>query len=151
MGFSFLGKAVLEHDLPKVEWTPLLSNFGYAFGFLIVILGRQQLYTENTLTVILPFLMKKKLSILANIGRLWTVVLLANLAHAVTSAQAGTIRARHVGTRTCHHVPRPRPDPDHHEYSACYKPSGRLSEQPRHDRDNPQNGKHADRRTEADQ
>jgi formate/nitrite transporter FocA (FNT family) len=86
MGFSFLGKAVLEHHLPKAEWAPLLTNFGYAFGFLIVILGRQQLYTENTLTVILPFLMKKKLSILANIGRLWAVVLLANLAGAFAFA-----------------------------------------------------------------
>jgi formate/nitrite transporter FocA (FNT family) len=82
MGFSFVGKAVLEHHLPKAEWTPLVANFGYAFGFLIVILGRQQLYTENTLTVILPFLMQKKWSVLANIARLWTVVLLANLAGA---------------------------------------------------------------------
>jgi formate/nitrite transporter FocA (FNT family) len=86
MGFSFVGKAVLEHHLPKAEWAPLLTNFGYAFGFLIVILGRQQLYTENTLTVILPFLMNKKLSILANIARLWTVVLLANLAGAFVFA-----------------------------------------------------------------
>jgi formate-nitrite transporter family protein len=86
MGFSFAGKAVLEHHLPNAEWAPLLTNFGYAFGFLIVILGRQQLYTENTLTVILPFLMQKKGSVLANIARLWTVVLLANLAGAFAFA-----------------------------------------------------------------
>ena len=86
MGFSFVGKAVLKHHLPDAEWAPLLTNFGYAFGFLIVILGRQQLYTENTLTVILPFLMKKKLSVLANIARLWTVVFLANLAGAFAFA-----------------------------------------------------------------
>jgi formate/nitrite transporter FocA (FNT family) len=79
MGFSLVGKAVLKHHLPEAEWTPLLTNFGYAFGFLIVILGRQQLYTENTLTVILPFLTEKKLAVLANIARLWTVVLIANL------------------------------------------------------------------------
>ena len=79
MGFSLLGKAVLHHRLPEAEWVPLVSSFGYAFGFLIVILGRQQLYTENTLTVILPFLRRKKLAILANIARLWIVVLVANL------------------------------------------------------------------------
>jgi formate-nitrite transporter family protein len=82
MGFSFVGKAVLKDHLPNAEWAPLLTNFGYAFGFLMVILGRQQLYTENTLTVILPFLKKKKWSVLANIARLWTVVLIANLAGA---------------------------------------------------------------------
>jgi formate/nitrite transporter FocA (FNT family) len=79
MGFSFVGKAVLKDRLPDAEWAPLVANFGYAFGFLIVILGRQQLYTENTLTVILPFLMKKKPAILANIARLWAVVLVTNL------------------------------------------------------------------------
>ncbi len=61
-------------------------DFGYAFGFLIVILGRQQLYTENTLTVILPFLLRKRMSVLANIIRLWTAVLLANLAGALLFA-----------------------------------------------------------------
>ena len=86
MGFSLVGKASLHHLLPAAEWTPLLSNFGYAFGFLIVILGRQQLYTENTLTVILPFLHQRKLSILGNIVRLWIVVLLANLAGAFAFA-----------------------------------------------------------------
>ena len=86
MGFSLAGKALLDHHLPKAGWTPLLSNFGYVFGFLIVVLGRQQLYTENTLTVILPFLMRKHWSVLANIIRLWTVVLLANLAGAFVFA-----------------------------------------------------------------
>ncbi|HEX9983137.1 MAG TPA: formate/nitrite transporter family protein [Thermoanaerobaculia bacterium] len=91
MGFSFIGKAVLRHHLPEAEWTPLLTNFGYSFGFLIVILGRQQLYTENTLTVILPFLVRKKLAILARIARLWAVVLIANLAGAFAFA---TVMAR---------------------------------------------------------
>lgn len=86
MGFSFLGKAVMHHHLPEAEWAPLITNLGYAFGFLIVILGRQQLFTENTLTVILPFLVHQKLSVLLNISRLWTVVLLANLSGALIFA-----------------------------------------------------------------
>jgi formate/nitrite transporter FocA (FNT family) len=86
MGFSFVGKAVLAHHLPEAEWAPLVTNLGYAFGFLIVVLGRQQLYTENTLTVILPFLVEKRAAILANIARLWSVVLLANLAGAFAFA-----------------------------------------------------------------
>ena len=79
MGFSMLGKAILREHLPDAHWERLVVSFGYSFGFLIIVLGRQQLFTENTLTVILPFLKKKKAAMLANIGRLWAVVLAANL------------------------------------------------------------------------
>lgn len=113
MGFSFVGKAVLKHHLPEAEWAPLLTNFGYSFGFLIVILGRQQLFTENTLTVILPFLLKKNLATLANIARLWIVVLLANLAGALafamvmartTAVSPGAREAmRHLGEEAMKH------------------------------------------------
>jgi formate/nitrite transporter FocA (FNT family) len=113
MGFSMVGKAVLKHHLPEAEWVPLVTNLGYSFGFLIVILGRQQLYTENTLTVILPFLMKKKLSVLANIARLWTVVLLTNLLGALvfaavmaqtTAVSPGVREAmRHLGEEAIKH------------------------------------------------
>ena len=56
MGFSMVGEALLRHYLPEATWTPLISKLGYSLGFLIVILGRQQLFTKNTLTVILPLL-----------------------------------------------------------------------------------------------
>ena len=46
---------------------------------LIDILGRQQLFTENTLTVVLPLLVRKDLSTLLRMLRLWGVVLGANL------------------------------------------------------------------------
>ncbi|MBA2271479.1 MAG: formate/nitrite transporter family protein [Chthoniobacterales bacterium] len=54
----------------------------HSLGFLIVILGRQQLFTKNTLTVILPLLKERKPSLLLNVARLWTLVLFANLAGA---------------------------------------------------------------------
>jgi formate/nitrite transporter FocA (FNT family) len=44
-----------------------------------VILGRQQLFTENTLTVVLPLLLRKDLATLLRMLRLWGVVLSANL------------------------------------------------------------------------
>lgn len=56
MGFSMVGDGLLRAGLPDEPWRPLISSFGYSFGFLIVILGRQQLFTENTLTAILPLL-----------------------------------------------------------------------------------------------
>lgn len=82
MGFSFVGEALLHAHLPDAPWRPLLSAFGYSLGFLIVVLGRQQLFTENTLTVILPLLAKRDGHTIANVGRLWATVLAANLAGA---------------------------------------------------------------------
>ena len=82
MGFSLLSEGLLRAHLPDAPWRPLITKFGYSIGFLIVILGRQQLFTENTLTVILPLLRKKNLSTLAKVGRLWGIVLAANLAGA---------------------------------------------------------------------
>src|SRR3954471_11983101 len=80
MGFSFVAQALLEHHLPESNWRPLIATFGYSVGFLIVILGRQQLFTENTLTVILPLLHRKDPRDILRVARLWLVVLLANLA-----------------------------------------------------------------------
>jgi formate-nitrite transporter family protein len=80
MGFSFIAEGVLASHLPDRTWRPLIASTGYCVGFLIVILGRQQLFTENTLTVILPLLLRKDLSTLLRVVRLWAVVLVANLA-----------------------------------------------------------------------
>src|SRR6476661_5376171 len=79
MGFSMIAEGLLHAFLPDEHWRPLVAKFGYSAGFLIVILGRQQLFTENTLTPILPFLQKKAKATIANVLRLWGVVLLANL------------------------------------------------------------------------
>src|SRR5579863_4947470 len=59
MSFSFIGEGVLRRYLPDAPWRPLVVNLGYSFGFLIVIIGRQQLFTENTLTAVLPVLSKR--------------------------------------------------------------------------------------------
>lgn len=82
MGFSLIAQALLASYLPEASWTPLLTKFGYSVGFLIVILGRQQLFTENTLTPVLQLLDVKNLDVLKNLGRLWSIVLVANIAGA---------------------------------------------------------------------
>jgi formate/nitrite transporter FocA (FNT family) len=79
MGFSFITMAVLQQHLPDTPWRPLIATVGYSVGFLIVILGRQQLFTENTLTVILPLLTHQTMQDFWKVLHLWTVVLLANL------------------------------------------------------------------------
>src|SRR5689334_4440234 len=79
MGFSFVGQALLYAHLPDTPWRPLLVRLGYPLGFLIVIVGRQQLFTENTLTAIIPLLARRNLTTLASVARLWVVVLVANM------------------------------------------------------------------------
>lgn len=54
MGFSLIAQGLLRFYLHSAPWSPILDNFGYCVGFVIVVLGRQQLFTENTLTAILP-------------------------------------------------------------------------------------------------
>jgi formate/nitrite transporter FocA (FNT family) len=60
----------------------LITNLGYPLGFLIVIVGRQQLFTENTLTAIIPLLARRNLATFWQVLRLWAVVLAANIAGA---------------------------------------------------------------------
>jgi formate/nitrite transporter FocA (FNT family) len=79
MGFSFVGQALFRAHLPDDPWRPLLVSLGYPLGFLIVIIGRQQLFTENTLTAIIPLLARRDGRTLIQVLRLWAVVLAANL------------------------------------------------------------------------
>ena len=86
MGFSMFAEGLLTTYLPDAPWRPLVAKFGYCFGFLVVVLGRQQLFTENTLTPILPLLQNKDAKTFFNVARLWSVVLVANLIGAAAIA-----------------------------------------------------------------
>src|SRR4051794_7912093 len=44
MGLSLVAEGVLRHHLPEAKWSPLVSKLGYSVGFVMVILGRQQLF-----------------------------------------------------------------------------------------------------------
>ena len=79
IGFSLVAKAILMVYLPDAPWQPLVSNFGYSVGFIMVILGRQQLFTENTVTPILPLAADFSMGKLWCVARLWFVVFAANM------------------------------------------------------------------------
>lgn len=79
MGFSLLAEGFLHTFLPDAPWAPLVSKLGYSVGFLMVILGSQQLFTENTLTAIIPLLARRTRGALVDVIQLWAVVLGANL------------------------------------------------------------------------
>jgi formate-nitrite transporter family protein len=79
MGFSLVAEALIAGYLPKGDWTRLFTKLGYSVGFSIVVLGRQQLFTETTLTAVLPVLTGRSWQMAMRMVRLWGVVLLANL------------------------------------------------------------------------
>jgi formate/nitrite transporter FocA (FNT family) len=79
MGLSLMGMGLLNSRLPDGEGFKVIASFGYCAGFLAVILARQQLFTENTLTAVLPIMSKPTLGNFGRLLRLWTVVLVGNL------------------------------------------------------------------------
>ncbi len=79
MGFSFLTQALLDAGLPDAIWKHTVASFGYCVGFAIVVLGRQQLFTESTLTAVLPVFTSRDLKTLLLMLRLWLIVLVVNL------------------------------------------------------------------------
>ena len=79
MGLSLMAMGLLNSRLPDGEASKVIASFGYCAGFLAVILARQQLFTENTLTAVLPVMTKFTLNNVGRLIRLWSVVLVGNL------------------------------------------------------------------------
>ena len=75
--FSLLGEAFMKYHYTGDD-PFLIVNLGYTFGFLIVILGRFQLFTENTITVVLPLLEDRRVKNLIRTLKLWAIVLFTN-------------------------------------------------------------------------
>jgi formate/nitrite transporter FocA (FNT family) len=86
MGFSLIAEGLIQSHVPNTAWRPLIAPWGYSLGFLVVILGRQQLFTENTLSAILPLLTELSWRRLLNVTRLWATVLSCNMVGALAVA-----------------------------------------------------------------
>lgn len=86
IGCSMIGQGLLQARLPDAPWRELVSAFGYSLGFLFVTMGRQQLFTETTLTVMLPVL--HKTHGIADVARYWAIVFCANIAATLLFAAA---------------------------------------------------------------
>jgi formate/nitrite transporter FocA (FNT family) len=80
ISFSVLAQAILQTHLPDAPWRPLVTDFGYSVGFVMVVLSRQQLFTESTVTAVLPVMADFTGANLTRMARMWGVVLLANFA-----------------------------------------------------------------------
>lgn len=77
---SVLVEGIIRSSLGSEHpYLSLIESLGYSFGFVLVILGRLQLFTENTITVVLPVLAKPTKTLFSSTARLWAIVLGANL------------------------------------------------------------------------
>jgi formate/nitrite transporter FocA (FNT family) len=80
IGLSLIVQGELHAFISDESIRRLVAPSGYTIGFLVVVLGRQQLFTENTLTPILPLLHHRDRKTLLSVLKLWILVLTANIA-----------------------------------------------------------------------
>ena len=86
ISFSLLAQAILRTHLPDAPWQPLVTSFGYCVGFIMAVLSRQQLFTESTITAVLPVAANFTWKNVGRMMRLWAIVLAANLAGTLFAA-----------------------------------------------------------------
>lgn len=79
MSLSMVARGVMHANLPENGTGFLIECLGYTVGFIVVILARQQLFTENTVTAVLPVMSHPTPSNFGALGRLWGVVLTGNM------------------------------------------------------------------------
>jgi formate/nitrite transporter FocA (FNT family) len=89
MGLSLAAQGMLRVASEGLIWQGIIEALGYTLGFVFVVAGRQQLFTENTLTPVLPVF--HDWSRLGDLARLWGVVLLANLLGGLAFAWAAAV------------------------------------------------------------
>ena len=79
VSFSFLFRAIFHMHMGTSPMEPLVSCLGYTVGFIIVILGRMQLFTENPITTIIPLLSEWSWVRFLEVIRLWSTVFFFNI------------------------------------------------------------------------
>jgi formate/nitrite transporter FocA (FNT family) len=84
---SVIGQSAILYRLPPdLPWRDAVSDVGYSLGFIIVVLGRMQLFTEQTIVAVLPLMAGPTWHRFAIVARLWAIVLLANMIGAFIAA-----------------------------------------------------------------
>lgn len=86
ISLSVLGEAIFRTYLPDSPSSYLIENLGYSLGFLAVIMGRMQLFTENTITTVLPVMVERSWHAFGCMLRLWAIVMSANVVGAFAVA-----------------------------------------------------------------
>jgi formate/nitrite transporter FocA (FNT family) len=85
IGFTFLAMAFVSYYSPEPLKHPLAS-LAYPIGFMFVIMGRSELFTENTLEPVIPLLHKRNAKTLRQLLRMWGILIVGNLIGALIFA-----------------------------------------------------------------
>ncbi len=84
---SVIAEAALRQKLPAgMPGREAISELGYSLGFLMVILGRMQLFTEQTIVTVLPIMAAPNWQKLGTTARLWAIVFAANMVGSCVAA-----------------------------------------------------------------
>jgi formate/nitrite transporter FocA (FNT family) len=84
---SVIAEGALRQKLPPdMPGREVIADLGYSVGFLMVILGRMQLFTEQTIVTVLPVMAEPGWRKLGNTARLWAIVFVANMLGACVAA-----------------------------------------------------------------
>ena len=84
---SVLAEATIRSGLGADHpYLRLIESFGYSLGFVLVIMCRLQLFTENTISVVLPVLACPSRYRFARTARLWGIVFVANMVGTLLTA-----------------------------------------------------------------
>jgi formate-nitrite transporter family protein len=97
IGFSFVGGAFAASLAAEPTLKHAAFSAVYPVGFIFVIMARSELFTENTLVPVIPFLEHRDRRTLARLLRVWVLLLAGNLAGALvfgwTLAQTPVVQA----------------------------------------------------------
>ena len=98
---SVMGMGLIHQYLPEdAPWGHAVASLGYPLGFLIVILGRLQLFTESTLSAVIPVATSPSAKHWCQLARLWSIVFASNVFGTLLVAAmiAGNMVGRPDGT-----------------------------------------------------
>ncbi|MEM6647463.1 MAG: formate/nitrite transporter family protein, partial [Bacteroidota bacterium] len=84
IGLSLLARATMTAHAGGGDEAILIGNLLYPVGFLLIVLGRYQLFTENPLTPVT--LVMTRIASIPLLLRVWGIVLVANLMGAAIAA-----------------------------------------------------------------
>ncbi|MBV8207825.1 MAG: formate/nitrite transporter family protein [Acidobacteria bacterium] len=101
MGLTGLAVSSVHAIVGAGGWSDLAGFLFYPVGFIAVIIGRGQLFTENTLYPVILLLDERSRAHFTNTARLWAVVFASNIAGASAFAAlavlTGALRPNIVG------------------------------------------------------
>ena len=111
MGLTALGTSIVRADLGTGGAAQVIAHLIYPIGFIAVILGRAQLFTENTLYPVALILAERRHYLVTL--RLWVIVLFCNCLGALTFAalavKTGALQPQYaqamsdIGLEAVHH------------------------------------------------